>query len=72
MTISLERAERIARAQPCVQCKEYTYRKLSVKPSNRRIAAELDVEWTASLVCGVCDTHQELGIAGDGEVVYVG
>lgn len=72
MAITQERAERIARAHPCVGCQEYSYRKFSVKPSARRLSAALDVEWTASLVCGVCGAHQELGIDGDGEVVYVG
>ena len=28
--------------------------------------------WQALKVCGVCGTQQELGIAADGDIVYVG
>ena len=72
MAITQERAERIARAHACVKCKEYTYRKFSVKPSAARVNAALGVEWTATLTCGVCGREQEIGIDGDGDVVYVG
>jgi hypothetical protein len=71
MPISRDRAERIARAHACVSCGEYNYRKLAVRepaPSHR---AEFGEEWHALLVCGVCGTQQELGIDGEGDVVYV-
>jgi transcription elongation factor Elf1 len=71
-TIPRERAERIARAHACVRCKEYSYKKLTVKPAPASHRDALGVVWHALLVCGVCGTHQELGIDGDGDVVYVG
>ncbi len=71
MAITQERAERIARAHACVRCKEYTYRKLTVREAIAALREEFGEVWHAVLVCGVCSTHQELGIDGDGEVVYV-
>jgi hypothetical protein len=72
MAITRERAERIARAHACVRCQEYSYKKVAVKPAEASIARELLVAWSARLVCGVCGTHQELGIDDEGDVVYVG
>jgi len=70
MPISHERAQRIARAHACVNCKEYTYRKLVVREAIPALMAEFGEAWHAELVCGVCGVHQELGIDGDGDVVY--
>jgi hypothetical protein len=71
VSITQERAERIARAHACIACREYTYRKLVVRAAPQSLREEFGEEWHASLVCGVCDTHQELGIDGDGDVIYV-
>ena len=71
MSIPQERAERIARAHACTLCLEYTYRKLNVRPSAPALREEFGEEWHATLVCGVCGLHQELGIDGDGDVIYV-
>ncbi|MES2522848.1 MAG: hypothetical protein V4617_09140 [Gemmatimonadota bacterium] len=71
MSITRERAERIARAHACVSCREYTYRKLAVREPTAALRQEFGEEWHAVLVCGVCGLHQELGIDGDGDVVYV-
>ena len=71
MHISKERAERIARAHACAKCGEYNYRKFSVKEAGAEHREEFGEEWHAVLVCGVCGLHQELGIDGDGDVVYV-
>ena len=71
-TISRERAERIARAHACTNCGEYSYRKVQVKPSAPALREEFNETWHAVLVCGVCGVHQELGIDGEGDVVYVG
>ena len=70
--ITRERAERIARAHACVRCREYSYKKLVVKPAPDSHRDELGVVWHAMLVCGVCGTPQELGIDADGDIVYVG
>ena len=72
MAITRERAERIARAHACVRCQEYNYKKVAVKPAEASVSRELHVAWSARLVCGVCGTHQELGIDEDGDVVYAG
>ena len=70
--ITRERAERIARAHACVRCREYSYKKLVVKPASPSLHRDLGVLWQATLVCGVCGTQQELGIDAEGDVVYVG
>ncbi len=70
--IPRERAERIARAHACLRCKEYSYRKVAVKPSTVALREALGEVWHALLVCGVCGTTQELGIDADGDVVYAG
>jgi len=68
--ISQERAERIARAHACIGCKEYTYRKVSVRGAPESLRADFGEAWHASLTCGVCGVLQELGIDGDGDVIY--
>lgn len=68
--ITQERAERIARAHACITCREYTYRKISVRAASEALREEFGEEWHATLVCGVCDAHQELGIDADGDVLY--
>lgn len=70
--LSRARAERIARAQACVRCREYSYKRVRVAPAAPAIRDALRVTWTATLVCGVCGTVQELGIGDDEDVVYVG
>jgi hypothetical protein len=70
--IPRERADRIARSHACVRCKEYSYRKVAVKPSTPALREALGEVWHALLVCGVCGTAQELGIDADGDVVYAG
>jgi hypothetical protein len=71
MAITQERAERIARAHACVKCREYSYRKLTVRAAPQSLREEFNEAWHASLVCGVCGTHQELGIDTEGDVIYV-
>ena len=69
--IDAERAERVARAHACVSCKEYSYRKVSVRASTPSMREALGEVWHAVLVCGVCGLQQELGIDAEGDVVYV-
>ena len=71
MTITRERAERIAKAHPCVRCREYTYRKVQVRAPLPAHRDTFDEAWHAVLECGVCGTHQELGIDGEGGIAYV-
>ena len=71
-SITRERAERIARGHACVKCQEYSYKKLTVKPASAEHRAELGVAWQVVAVCGVCGTHQELGIDDEGDIVYAG
>lgn len=68
--IAQERAERIARAHACIGCKEYTYRKLTVRAAPQSLREEFGEAWHATMICGVCGVQQELGIDGDGDVIY--
>jgi transcription elongation factor Elf1 len=70
--ITRDRAERVARAHACVRCREYSYKRVSVALASASLRETLGEVWHATLVCGVCGTSQELGIAADGDVVYVG
>lgn len=68
--LSREKAERIAKAHACSHCKEYSYRRLTVKPAAKAIVEELGAVWVATKICGVCDYKEEIGIAEDGDIVY--
>lgn len=70
--ITQERAERIARAHGCEQCGEYSYKKLKVKAAPKTRRSELNEEWIAVKICGVCGLQAEMGIDSEGEIVYVG
>lgn len=70
--ITKERAERIAKAHPCENCGEYSYKKVSVKPATKEKQEALGVAWSAEKVCGVCDAHIELGIDAEGDIIYSG
>lgn len=71
-SITRQRAERIARGHACITCQEYSYKKLAVKPASPEQRAELGVVWQVVAVCGICGTHQELGIDAEGDIVYAG
>jgi hypothetical protein len=68
--ITSSRAELIAKSHPCGRCGEYSYKRVVVKraPDSQREA--LSVEWLATLVCGICGSHQDRGISDDGDLVY--
>ena len=70
--ITRERAERIAKAHACERCGEYSYKRVVITPASKAQQESLKVIWQAVKVCGVCGTQQELGIAADGDIVYVG
>jgi transcription elongation factor Elf1 len=69
--LTRERAEKIARAHACENCREYSYKKLSVRPASAAHRAELKEAWHVVAVCGICDLHQEMGIDDHGDVIYV-
>jgi hypothetical protein len=69
--ISRERAERIAKAHACDRCGEYSYKRVKVRPATKRLEETLGVVWSTEQVCGVCDSHIELGIDEDGAIVFV-
>ena len=71
-TIPRARAEFIARSHACENCGEYSYKRLVVHPASEAQRAELGEVWHVVKVCGVCGMHQEMGIDGDGDVVYAG
>ncbi|MBX3174214.1 MAG: hypothetical protein KF709_07360 [Gemmatimonadaceae bacterium] len=68
--LSKDRAERIAKGHACSHCKEYSYRKLSVKAAPDGIRDELGATWIAKKTCGVCEYESEIGIANDGDIVF--
>lgn len=69
--ITRERAERIARSHACEHCQEYSYKKVSVKPASASHRKTFKEVWHVVAICGVCGLEQELGIAEDGEIIYV-
>lgn len=70
--ITESRAQHIARSHPCVNCGEFSFKKLSVKPASESLRKELGTAWQAVRVCGICGTRQELGLDAEGDVVYEG
>ena len=70
--ITRERAERIAKSHACEHCGEYSYKRVVVRPASPSQQEALHYSWHAAKICGVCGTEQELGIASDGDIVYVG
>lgn len=69
--ITKERAEKVAKAHACEHCGEYSYKKLAVKAATAKLRRELGEVWHCVKTCGVCGMEQELGIDGEGEIVYV-
>jgi hypothetical protein len=70
--ITQSRAERIARAHPCSNCGEYSFKKLKVTRASKAHEETLGEVWHVQKVCGVCGTEDELGLDTDGEIVYGG
>jgi hypothetical protein len=69
--VTRERAEKIARAHACENCREYSYKKLTVRPASAAHRAEFNELWHVVAVCGVCDLHQEIGLDDHGDIIYV-
>lgn len=65
---SRERAERIARAQACVKCREYSWKRLRLRPATGPEREALGAVWHVELGCGVCGLHQEIVIDAAGDV----
>ena len=70
--ITRERAERIARSHACENCREYSYKRVIVKPASDQHKAALHEVWHVSLICGVCGLEMEIGIDEDGTILYAG
>ena len=70
--ITQARAEHIARSHPCVRCGEYTFKKVTVKKATAAHRRELHVAWQVVRICGVCGTHQDMGVNAEGDIVYEG
>lgn len=70
--ISQDRAERVAKANPCARCGEYSFKQLKVRPAIEGHREALGAAWHVSRTCGVCGGQEELGIDDDGDVVYGG
>jgi hypothetical protein len=69
--IDQKRAERIARSHACDRCLEYSFKKLSVRPSTAAQRKELGAAWLVVRVCGVCGNEQELALDAEGDIVYI-
>lgn len=68
--INRERAERVARSVPCPGCGEYSFKKLKVTQASESHRETLGEVWHATKICGVCGAVLEIGISGEGDVVY--
>ena len=69
--ITRQKAELIARSHACENCGEYSYKRLMVRPSSPAHREEFQEIWHAEKTCGVCGMEQEMGIDGEGGIVYV-
>jgi hypothetical protein len=67
--VSKERAELIARAQACPRCREYTYKKIKLRPATPGDQIS-GAAWIGELVCGVCAAHLQLALESDGDVLF--
>lgn len=70
--ITLRRAERIARSHACEQCREYSFKKIVVKPADEAQVAALQAVWLVRRICGVCGLETEMGLDDDGDIVFLG
>ncbi|HEY7568425.1 MAG TPA: hypothetical protein VH762_12680 [Gemmatimonadaceae bacterium] len=68
--VTLDRAERIARSHACTHCREYSFKRIVVRPAPKTLRQEFKAVWHATRVCGVCGLESELGIDIDGDLVY--
>jgi hypothetical protein len=68
--INRERAERIARSVACPSCGEYSFKKLKVTEASESHKETLGEVWHATKTCGVCGAVLEIGIDGEGDIVY--
>jgi hypothetical protein len=70
--VTAERAERIAKSQPCARCGEFSFKRMKVKAATAAQRDDLAIAWQVTRSCGVCGAEEELGIDEDGDVVYAG
>ena len=70
--ITQNRAEKFARGHPCPNCGEYSFKKLKVTRASKAHQQALGEFWHVARTCGVCGTHDELGLDAEGDIVYGG
>jgi len=70
--ITRDRAERIARSHACENCREYSYKKVTVKPASEAHKKEFNEMWHVVAICGICGLVTEMGIDEDGDIIYPG
>ena len=68
--ITRERAARIARTHACEHCREYSYKKVTVRPASEALRKQFNEAWHVVAVCGVCEHEKEMGIDEDGDIIY--
>jgi len=70
--ISKERATVIARSHACERCREYSFKRLVVKPASESHKQSLGAVWYVHRICGVCGLETEMGLDAEGDIVFVG
>lgn len=70
--ITRARAGFIARSHACDHCKEYSFKRVVVKPASDAHRQVLKAAWYVERVCGVCGLEQEMGLDADGDIVFLG
>jgi hypothetical protein len=71
-SITKDRAVLIARSHACEHCREYSFKRLVVKPASAAHRSALQAVWHVERTCGVCGLEQELGLDADGDIVFIG
>jgi hypothetical protein len=68
--IDRNRAERIVRSHACDRCREYSFKKLVVRPAAPSQTSAMGAVWIAIRTCGVCGLNQELALDAEGDILY--
>jgi hypothetical protein len=68
--LTRERVERIARSHACGNCREYSYKKVTAKPSSAAHSEALDESWHVTAICGICGNVIDMGLDDEGNILY--
>lgn len=62
----------IARSHACDHCREYSFKRLVVRPASPSHRSALKAAWHVERTCGVCGLEQEIGLDAEGDIVFIG